>query len=338
MPESPRKIPAERLSDIERSLFFIVGCGRSGTTLLQSILLSHPDIAIPPETKFASKFPAYAPNLRDLSHQDNFDRALEIAIADQRRKNIPFDEPRLRELAHAAPRSWDGLFLAFLTAVADKEGAPRVGEKSPAHTPLVGRLSESFPNAKFIHLVRDPRAVMLSRLRAGFTAGALGTEIPRWREAADMHRDHAARLGPSRYLLLKYEDLVTNLEPTVRSLCAFLDLDMRPEMLEPHKREKKGFNPRSKGWMENTLKPVFTGSIEKWRTELTPAQIALIEFALADDMRAMGYEPTGASTSAPSLRLAISRAVGKTEYTRRKLVRGARKLAGKPPVPVVHDD
>ncbi len=90
--------------------------------------------------------------------------------------------------------------------------------------------------------------------------------------------------------------------------------------------------------MENTLKPVFTESVNKWRTELTPTQIALIEFALADDMRTMGYEPIGARTNAPALRLAISRAVGKTEYTRRKLVRGARKLAGKPPVPVVHDE
>ena len=338
MPQYPSAIPAERLQEIERSLFFIVGCGRSGTTLLQSIILSHPDTAIPPETKFASKFPDYTPSLRDLSRDDDFSRALDLAIADQRRKGIPFDEPRVRELAHAAPRTWDGLFLAFLAAVADKEGRPRVGEKSPAHTPLVGRLSESFPDAKFIHLVRDPRAVMLSRLKAGFTAGALGTEIPRWKEAADMHREHASRLGPSRYLLLKYEDLVTNLEPTVRALCAFLDLDMRPEMLEPHKRDKKGFNPRSKDWMQNTLKPVFTESIEKWRAGLTPTQIALIEFALGDDMRAMGYEPSGATTSAPAFRLALSRAIGKSEYTRRMFVRGVRKLAGKPPVPAAPEE
>lgn len=330
--------PSQRLEQVEQSLFFIVGCGRSGTTLLQSVLMSHPDVAIPPETKFAAKFPAYTPALRNLSREATFRRALDTVIDDQRRKGIAFDESRFRELAAAAPRTWDGLLLAVLAAFADHEGRPRVGEKSPAHTPLVGRLSESFPHAKFIHLIRDPRAVMLSRIRAGFTAGALGAELPRWREAADMHRDHAQRLGPSRYLLLRYEDLVTDLAPTVKSLCDFLDLDMRDEMLNPHKREAKGFNPRSKDWMQNTLKPVFTGSIDKWRTELTPTQIALVEHALRDEMARMGYEPTGAVTSAPDLRLVLSAAVGKTEYTRRKALRGLRKITGrKPPPPPIEE-
>ncbi|MGP1310859.1 MAG: sulfotransferase family protein [Phycisphaerales bacterium] len=338
MPNTESKNLAERLEQVASTLFFIVGCGRSGTTFLQSVILSHPDVAIPPETKFASKFPAYTPGLRDLTNASAFAKALDVVVEDQRRKGVAFDEARFRELAHAAPRTWDGVFLAVLTAFADRENRPRAGEKSPAHTPLVGRLSESFPHAKFVHLLRDPRAVMLSRVRAGFTAGALGTEIPRWKEAADMHRDHADRLGPSRYHLLRYEDLVTDLEPTVRSLCAFLDLDMRPEMLEPHKRQKKGFNPNSKDWMQNTLKPVFTGSIDKWRSDLTTSQIALIEHALADDMRAMGYEPTGASTAAPGLKLAVSRAVGKTEYARRKAIRGVRKLSGRKPAPPPIED
>jgi hypothetical protein len=322
-----------RLESVELNLFFIVGCGRSGTTLLQYILMSHPDVAIPPETNFAAKYPAHTPGLRDLTRQANFHRALDIVIDDQQRKSVAFDSARFRELASAAPRTWDGLFLAELTAHADHEGRPRVGEKSPAHTPLVGRLSESFPHAKFIHLIRDPRAAMLSRIRVKFTAGALGAEIPRWREAADLHRDHAQRLGPSRYLLLRYEDLVTNLEANVKTICDFLGLDMRPEILNPHDHEVKGFNPLSKEWMENARKPVFTSSVNKWRTELTPTQIALIEHALRDEMARMGYEPTGATTTAPGLRLAISAAVGRAEYTRRKALRGLRKITGRKPRP-----
>jgi hypothetical protein len=322
----PAKTPGDRLKEIERSLFFIVGCGRSGTTLLQSILLAHPDIAIPPETKFASKYPAHTPLLTDLSEDASFTKAIDLAVEYERPKQIPFDEARFRELAACAPRTWDGILLALLAAVADFEGKIRVGEKSTDHTPFVGRLSESFPNAKFIHLLRDPRAVMLSRIRAGFTSGQLGTEIPRWKEASALHREQAERLGPKRYLLLRYEDLVTELEPTVRSLCMFLGIDMRPEMLTPHERSTVGFADRSKDWMDNTLKPVFTESVDRWRTELKQDQIALIEHVLRNDMLEMGYEPVGATTAAPGLRLAASAALGKAEYLRRKIKRGVRKL------------
>jgi hypothetical protein len=315
-----------RLDRIAASLFFIVGCGRSGTTLVQSVLLSHPNVVIPPETKFASKFPAQTPHLRDLTSDAAFDRALNLTVAYERPKGVPFNEARFRELARAAPRSWDGILLALLAAVAEHEGRPRVGEKSTDHTRCVGRLSESFPRARFVHLLRDPRAVMLSRIRAGFSSGRLGTEVPRWLEAVRLHREHADRLGPQRYHLLRYESLVTDFQQNVEAICRFLDLDMRPEMLAPHQRASTGFTDRSRAWMTNTLRPVFRDSVDKWRTELTPTQIAMIEHALGPEMREMGYEPSGARTAAPRARLAVSAAFGHVEYARRKALRGLRKV------------
>lgn len=318
MTTSALDAPADRLRAVADGLVLIVGCGRSGTTLLQSALTARTDVAIPPETKF---YPAFFAR----RHGDRA-RCIEEVIEDQRRRGIAFDPDRFRALARAADDSWDGLFLALLAAIADAQDRARVGEKSPSHTPFVGHLAETFPRAKFIHVMRDPRAVVSSRVNAGFGTRLVAPHIDRWREAYDMHARYADALGDERYLLLRYEDLVTDTEATLRRVCAFLDLAWDPAMLTPHERAEKGFAERSRDWMENTLKPVFTSSIDKWRTTMPPAHVALVEHALAGPMRDVGYEPTGATVTAPTLRLAGSRFARWFQYRWWKALRGFAKL------------
>ncbi len=323
--------PAEALARVERQLFFIVGCGRSGTTLLQSMLLSHPSMVIPPETKFYGAFVERQWLLPRLDTEDGFRKAIKAVWDDQRRRGIETELETLERLALAGQRTWDGLLLALLAAYAMKHGAERVGEKSPIHTHYVGELSRAFPGAKFIHILRDPRAVMLSRMTAGFGTSLIGPNIERWRRAIDMHRQFAAPLG-DRYLLVKYEDLVTDPAATLAKVCRLIDLEMLPQMLEPHKREKTGFAPRSKEWMSNTLKPISTSSLEKWKKAMKPQHIALTEFALRDEMREVGYEPSGASVGMPGARLAMSNGAAWLESKAALAGRGFRKLlrGGKP--------
>lgn len=322
---------AARLAALAERLFFIVGCGRSGTTLLQSSLLAHPDLTIPPETKFYDVYPGHPRRWPDPARTNDLDALVARVGADQARRGVVTDPDRLRALAAAAPRSWDGIFLALLAARAEHEGATRIGEKSPVHTHYVGHLAEAFPRATFIHVLRDPRAVVNSRIRAGFGTDLVGPNIDRWHRAAAMHRAFADRLGPARYLLVRYETFVTELEPTLRAVCALIGLEFRPEMLEPHKRRDAGFAERSSAWMANTRKPVFTSSIERWREELAPAHLGLIEHALGADMRELGYEPTGARVALPGLRLAASRAARWAEFRWRRLGRGLRRLRGGAP-------
>lgn len=315
---------AQRLSEIERGLFFIVGCGRSGTTLLQTMLLSDASVILPPETKYYTALEVHGwRNRFDLTQDDAFSSATRLVWEDQARRGLDCDRAVFERFARAAERSWDGLFLAYLAAYAEPSGATRVGEKSPVHTHCVGPLSASFPNAKFIHMVRDPRAVILSRIRAGFGSNLVEPNIHRWRRAAEMHRDHAERLGPERYLLVRYEELVTDQRATLARVCAFLGIELTDAMLEHHKRDDKGFPERSKDWMENTTKPVFTSSVEKWKQELPAAHAAMIDTALGGHVGAMGYEPSGASTPMVGLRLTLSRLAGKVEAVAGKAKRAA---------------
>ncbi|MBL0921675.1 MAG: sulfotransferase [Phycisphaerales bacterium] len=325
--------PSLALARVESQLFFIVGCGRSGTTLLQSMLLSHPDMVIPPETKFYGAFVERPRRLPPSFREDHELRKAAHAVwDDQRRRGIETNEDTLYRMAFAARRDPNGLLLALLTAYAIEHRAERVGEKSPIHTHYVGELAEAFPTAKFIHIMRDPRAVMLSRMTAGFGTSLIGPNIRRWKRAAQMHADFADALGPSRYLLVRYEDLVTSPRATLEKVCGLIKLDLLPEMLEPHKRQKKGFAERSSHGMNKPLKPISTSSLEKWKAALKPAHIALTEHALGEEMQRFGYKPTGARVALPGLRLALSNAAGFLEDNWALGMRGVKKLlrGGKP--------
>lgn len=336
--------PVHLLERTRAQLFFIVGCGRSGTTLLQSMLLSDPSIVIPPETKFYGAFYARRRLYGNLADEKNFARVARRVWEDQTRRGIETNRDAFLALAHAADRSWEGLFTALLAAYAQAHNAERVGEKSPVHTHYVGELMRAFPNATFVHILRDPRAVVLSRMTAGFGTSRIAPNIRRWRRAIEMHRDHADALGPGRYTLVRYEELVTNPRETLGRVCALIGATMTDAMLEPHKRERKGFAERSAEWMSNTLKPISTTSLEKWRDRLTPRQTALIEHALKREMREAGYEPTGARTPLPALQLLVSDAAGAAEHLWGAARRGVRKalrtlgLAKAAPLGKVADD
>lgn len=308
-------------------LFFIVGCGRSGTTLLQSMLLSHPRITIPPETKFYSM-------IRDthrgvnLSTDRGFRTATKITWTTLNSRGIGFDRERFEALAAEADRTWPGIFTAVLAAYADTRGADRVGEKSPVHTHYAHEIMEDFPEAKFVHVLRDPRAVVLSRMKAGFGTRLIGPNIVRWRRAVEMHDRIADRLGPERYHVLRYEDFVRDRETSLRTLCGFLGIEFVPEMLEHQDRDDRGWSDRSKDWLQNTLKPVFTSSIDAWKQDMKRSHIAMIEASLGDRIEQMGYEKTGARTRLPLARVALSVRLGHAEEAIHKCARGVRK-AGK---------
>lgn len=327
MTNSPDKtLLVRRLEQIGSQLFFIVGCGRSGTTLLQAMLLCNEDIVIPPETKFFTGLAGPDWQAGQTIGERQYHRIAMRVWRDQRRRRVETDRDRFLALAQAAPRTWEGLFTALLAAYADGQGASRVGEKSPVHTHVVGELMVAYPRAKFVHIVRDPRAVIMSRMVADFGTHMIGPNIQRWRRAIEMHRDYADRLGPDRYYMLRYEDLVTDPEQPLRAVCDHLGIPFVPDMLQPHKRRRSGVTDPSSSVMANTFKPISTSSIDRWRRDMKPAHVAMTEYALRDEMSLMNYPTTGARTWYPSIRIAMSMPVGKVEMWWRTIRRALRKI------------
>lgn len=315
------------LAEVARQLFFIVGCPRSGTTLFQSMLASHPEVILPDETCFYSR--VYKDNYSRFGKLSelNFERALETSLNFYRIKDLNLDSTLVRAKCCNEPHSWETIFLAILANYAEKHNALRIGEKSPRHFAYIGYLKERFPHAKFIHIIRDPRAVVLSLMKAPFGSDRIGNSCNLWQEAIRVHRQYADELSPERYIVVRYEDLVGKPEQTLKPICNFLNLEFSLQMLKFDRRKELGFNRRYIEHMSNTLKPVFTSSIDKWQNELTSTQIAIIQTVLAEEMELLNYSPIDVRTVLPLVRYKIDVLAESLTHKGRKVNKMIRKVA-----------
>ena len=184
-----------RLSDRFRKPPIIIGgCGRSGTSLLLSVLSAHPHIfAFPRETR--TLCPTAYTTTVDL--------------------HAPFRFEELRSILQSLPI---------------KESAVRWCEKTPKNILFFGRLLEHFGNeARMIHIVRDGRDVITSRHPKDPTRSWIG--LDRWIQ--DVGAGVAFDSHP-QVLVVKYEDLVLKFHETVRSICAFVDEELDDALLSWH--------------------------------------------------------------------------------------------------------
>jgi hypothetical protein len=219
---------------------FVVGVGRSGTTLLRMMLDAHPALAIPPETHFVPRLIVAAEAWRVTP-----ERLADTAVNDPHRRwpdfGIGEDEylARLREiprLNQADP------VRAFFQLYAEKSGKPRWGDKTPGYISRMRRINRTLPEARFIHVIRDGRDVALSwnrRLeqRDGKEPIPVEKLAQRWRRQILGAREDAGALGS--YMEVEYEQLVTDTEPTLRRVAEFIELDWDPAMLAYHERAEE---------------------------------------------------------------------------------------------------
>jgi hypothetical protein len=272
-------------------LFFIVGSGRSGTTLLRAMFDAHSQLAIPSETQMYGYF--------DLQFRKEFeegrarDEVLHKFLATSRISALKVSEERVREMLGGV-YDWDRLFLALLTGFREDRGVERVGEKTPKHIMVYDQLASLFPKSKFIHIVRDPRAVVASYTHAKFYQYTDGTNpyraIQKWTRVMDKHFEAEQKLGPSRYTLLRYEDLAAQPTAELQRLCSFLDVPFEEQMLDFQNRAEAG-HIQDQTNLEGIRREVHTESVEKWRKNLPSEAIAVVDAMCWDQMKKLGYKP-----------------------------------------------
>lgn len=212
-----------------RAAPFVVGVGRSGTTLLRLMLDSHPELAIPPETHFL-------PALIERARVGADGEALVVAIVESRNwKDFGLDPDCLRErVAELEDAGAAGVSRAFFGLYADRRGKLRWGDKTPIYVEHMRAIASELGEARFVHLIRDGRDVALSRRRRGMGAGKpIADTARRWRRRIEAARRDARRLR-GRYLELRYEDLVAEPEPALRTVCELIELDYDASMLDYH--------------------------------------------------------------------------------------------------------
>ena len=305
--------------DVECFAFF-VGTNGSGTTLHRAIFDCHPDLAIPAESHFITRF---AKNRARYERTDGLDGGLllEDLSHDRRFLNWGLDEQETRNVFNApGVDNYPEAIRALYRLYARTKGKTRYGDKTQAYIHELPLLAELFPEARFVHAVRDGRDVAL--------AHAEGAKIEQvamsWKRRVEAGRKAGEKLGPHRYIESRYEDLIDDPEGSMRRLCPFLDLEFDPVMLKYYERADDIVSTTA---VPERHKDIFlppTKGLQDWRRDLSDNQVMRFEALAGDLLDELGYER--AFTTVPfGPRLAAWRGLASdgVKYT----VRRARKMA-----------
>src|SRR4051794_19185395 len=216
---------------------FIVGCPRSGTTLFRTMLHAHPRIAVPPETRFVT--PGYVRRYAfgPLDSERNRMRLARWIVdrPESRFRVLGLDADDVKkQIVEGPPTLGSALGIVF-RAYSESHGKARWGDKRPAYYSFVDELDHLFPDAQFVHMVRDGRACVASMKKTKWFDHEPIPCMATWMMAIDCSQESGARLGPDRFLEVRYEDLVTAPEPAIRRVCEFLGEEYAPQMCEPEK-------------------------------------------------------------------------------------------------------
>jgi len=276
--------------DPER-LFFIVGTGRCGSTLLQAMLTSHPNLYIPPELRY---FGRHEPGLRfsDPLRDDHVEAYLALFRRDVWWEDMGMDPGAFQNAVRGGVRTSRDIYLWILGHVAARRGnrKRRCGEKTPYYVLFADHIAQLFPGAQFVHLYRDPRDVAASYLEQYWVRGGTALRIANYVRHVFRQVERAAqRLGPERFCAVRYEDLVDHPERELRRLCDFLGEDYDPEMLRFAERGDVGYLEVEEGWKGLTRQELTRARVGRYRDRLTPRQVWTVERRLESVLPRLGY-------------------------------------------------
>jgi hypothetical protein len=310
IPESAAITAAEARQFSRRGLF-IGGCPKSGTTLLLSLLDSHPQLAVLPEETFYLEkrgqyraLPGNREKLRFLLEKTNLSLLAKGLVQPPRetrsagaRNYAGFDYPRFLALAAAAVRQpWvdDSLLYSEVirayAIVLGTDWRQCVGwvEKSTSNEVRHAAMDELYPDARVVQLVRDPRAVFASRKKRMTFDGATYRKAHRlvreWnRSAREIPR---LRRQPERFMVLRYEDLVKNPQASLQAFCRLAGIEFVPTLLKPTRAGQEWLGNSS---FQGAFHEINSAPVDQWKDYLTDDEVWWIELHCRQGMALAGY-------------------------------------------------
>ena len=267
---------------------FIGGCGRSGTTLLAASLGAHSKCLCVPESHFR------------LSLFRGMDGTEEGLSAEKIGREIG---------RHWSYRAW-GLghcLNRLLAEQSSREPADVLGrlvfsygqkqqnevyqlwiDHTPTNVRYASRLNVLFPEARFIHIVRDGRAVAASVLPLDWGPNTVAAAAKWWSESLCYGLAAESYIPEVKMTRVRYEDLVSDPAGVLRGLCAFLELEYEPKMVTG-----AGFDVPEFTKAQHSLvgEPPDVSRVDAWKGTLTPSQVAIFERLTADLLVMLGYSP-----------------------------------------------
>ena len=254
------------------NIAFIVGVGRSGTTLVSAMLGAHHGVDVGYETSVLRRVVLPFPNKPALSLvQDALVQREDLLVAQIARSNTVRDA-----------------YLEFLR-ISEARNMLRV-DKDPRLIESIESLISEFGSCKIIHVFRDPRAVLASKKRAAWSAGK-----------STFHHLVAARYQlicgalaqnkfSSQILTVCYETLVDYPETVCREICDFLNLSFDKNMLHHEKKASEIVSPQEMQWKESVTRPIDRTKKSSWESQLSPFEASAAVTTMPDGSIKSAYK------------------------------------------------
>ncbi len=274
---------------VPQNKIFIIGVGRSGTSLLQSMLNAHPDVAFMPETHFFRNYISSRKTKNKLE-KAGFKSVLEYLNDDPNFAPIQSVLWEITETATDAEIKLEDLQQNIWQLYLDQKQKQIIGEKDPRNIDYIPEIHKYFSDSKVIHLIRDPRDVVLSRTKAAWSS-----HRPYWMHAliykAQISRGikQAGKYFPDKYYEMFYEDLINQPEAELRKLCAFLEIGYDKNMLDFKHSANELIKESEVSWKKETLGPLLQKNVDKWKKELTNQQLFVIETICRNELKRLNY-------------------------------------------------
>jgi hypothetical protein len=271
---------------------FVVGIGRSGTSLVQSILASHSHITSPPETAFLRRH-ILSGRLDELFERSGIDKVRQHLESDRnlQRLGVDLDAILCKSGTNDLPGKGVNVYIDILSAYAATHVGTVICDKDPRLLEHLQQIGALFPDAKVLHVVRDPRDVLASKKMAEWSMRRhpllhIAAGNVQW----SLGRRDSLHLGDDRYMEIRYEDILADPDARFREICKWLGLPFEIDMLSFNATAESLISADEQQWKKETLQPLKTANTGKWRSALSPFEVAAVQVGNREIFHFAGYE------------------------------------------------
>lgn len=270
---------------------FLFGMERSGTTLLSMMVGAHSRIAVPlATTGMWIHFGQQISSNGKFETKEQLNDLIDDILGHERIELWDAELDRDRILENLPLGDYGAVICRVQAEYARKKDKAYWANIDIATLDQMDLVNQWVPDARFVHIVRDGRDVALSHQTMPYGAGNIAECARAWKMRIGTSVKMGRILGPDRYHVLRFEDLVLDSETVLRKLCRFLGVAFDPSMLRYSEMADDKI-PDSRRWLWPEIsKPPQNAKVDRWRHAMSRSQRIVFEDVAGDSLREWGYE------------------------------------------------
>lgn len=280
MSQASHELTVPPVKHLDLAPVMIIGHGSSGTSITGHLIRELLQVSFGTESQFIPRYFYRRARYGDLHNDANLRRLIGDILEERwfvRCRKFGFETDLESVLADIGDRTYRGVLDAVFRQLAKHNRMERWGDKTPEYIDHLPVLEAVFPDAYYIHIVRDGRDVALSVFDRFWGAKNIVTAALEWRHAIDRVREFAKTINPERMLDIRYEDLLSQPRQTFSKIIEFLKIeDADGRLLEYVDQEAR--------------KQLKSTNFNKWKTALTAKQQLTFDRINGDFLAEYGYE------------------------------------------------